>query len=50
MDERARLKRNEYNRKWRRENPERVRAINERYWLKKAGEFSGVSREVTERK
>ena len=32
----AREARNAYLRAWRRANPERVRAINERYWMKKA--------------
>lgn len=30
--------RREYQRKWRKENPEKVRAIAERYWKKKAVE------------
>ena len=30
---------NEYLRKWRKQNPERVKAANERYWLKKAKEI-----------
>lgn len=34
--EAARQARNAYMRAWRKANPERVKAINERYWLKRA--------------
>ncbi len=36
MDEKAKRSRAAYYRAWRRKNPEKVRAINERYWIKKA--------------
>lgn len=36
MDEKARKTRAAYYRAWRRRNPEKVKAINERYWSKKA--------------
>lgn len=32
--------RREYARKWRAANPDKVKAAQERYWLKKAAEFS----------
>lgn len=35
MTEEARRKRNEYQREWRRRNPEKVRAIRERYEVRK---------------
>ena len=34
--EKARKARNAYLREWRRKNPEKVRAIQQRYWEKKA--------------
>lgn len=33
-----RLVQNEYHRKWRKENPEKVQAINDRFWRKKLKE------------
>ncbi len=33
-----RLIQNEYHRKWRKENPEKVQAINDRFWRKKLKE------------
>lgn len=36
MTEAARMARNEYARRWRKENPDKVAAIAERYWTKKA--------------
>ena len=36
MDETARAARNEYYRRWRAEHPERVQAIQARYWARKA--------------
>jgi len=36
IEKKARALRAEYHRAWRRKNPERVAAINYRYWLKKA--------------
>lgn len=32
----ARRKQNEYNRKWRRENPDKVKEYRRRYWARKA--------------
>ena len=39
MDERARAARAAYQRAWRKKNPERVRAIHERYWQNKAESY-----------
>ena len=36
MTEAAKEARNKYKREWRKNNPEKVRAANERYWAKKA--------------
>ncbi len=36
-------KKREYYRKWRAENPDKVRAANEKYWLKKAEELKAVA-------
>lgn len=36
--------RNAYARKWRAENPEKVRAINANYWLRKAKKETAVSK------
>lgn len=33
---------NAYHRKWRRENPDKVRAITMRYWMKKAAEMDAA--------
>ena len=38
MTETAAAARREYKRKWARENPEKVKAQQERYWTKKAAE------------
>ena len=38
MTEEARRARNEYRRKWRKENPEKIRAQQERYWEKRAAQ------------
>ena len=38
----ARMLRNEYARKWRAANKDKVRNANTRYWLKKAKEVKGV--------
>lgn len=37
--------RREYKKEWRRKNPEKVKAANDRYWLKKAAEMQ--NKEVT---
>lgn len=34
----ARQKRNEYHREWQKQNPEKVKQSQERYWQKKANE------------
>lgn len=39
MDEKARAARNAYKRKWAKENPDKVKATQERYWRKKAAEL-----------
>ena len=39
LKEKARLARNRYAREYRRNNPEKIKAINERYWVKKALEL-----------
>ena len=36
LKDKARLARNRYAREYRRKNPEKIKAINERYWIKKA--------------
>lgn len=36
MSEAARLARNAYQRKWAKENPEKIKAAKRRYWEKKA--------------
>ena len=38
MNETARAARNEYYRRWRAEHPERVQAIQARYWARKAAQ------------
>lgn len=38
MNENAKAARNAYKRKWAKENPDKVRAQQERYWNKKAAE------------
>lgn len=40
MEELKREARREYIRKWRKRNPEKVRAAQERYWAKKAAEIA----------
>ena len=39
LKEKARLARNRYAREYKRRNPEKIKAINERYWIKKALEL-----------
>ena len=41
----ARQIRNEYARQWRRNNRDKVRTYNARYWMKKAEEIEGNSQE-----
>lgn len=38
LNEMARKERNKYSRNWRKNNKEKVKAINLRYWIKKAKE------------
>lgn len=38
MNEKAAAARRAYKRKWARENPEKIRAYQEKYWTKKAAE------------
>lgn len=38
MNERAKAARREYKRQWAKDNPEKVKAQQERYWSKKAEE------------
>lgn len=38
MDDKARAARNAYRRKWAKANPDKVKAAQERYWIKKAAE------------
>lgn len=45
----AREARNAYLREWRRKNPQRVRELRERYWLRKARKQSGEVEESGER-
>ena len=42
----ARKLRAEYLRKWRAKNPEKVRAAQERYWMKKASEIEKKAKEA----
>lgn len=42
--------RNAYARKWRAENPEKVRAINENYWLRKAKKEAAVLKDSNDEK
>ena len=37
MTDEAKAKRAAYMRAWRKKNPDKVRATNERYWMRKAG-------------
>ena len=46
MEELKREARREYAREWRKRNPERVKATQERYWMRKAAEIA-AKREKT---
>ena len=52
MDERtvktAKKARNAYARKWRKENPDKVREINLRYWARRAEREEAAQKEQTE--
>ena len=41
---------NEYQRQWRKQNPDKVKAIQERYWLRKAREINGEGEKHVETK
>ena len=43
MTEEAKAKKREYERKWRAKNPDKVRAIYQRYWEKKAAQEKNES-------
>lgn len=43
IEELARIKRNEYNRNWKRANPEKNKMYQDRYWAKKALEDKEVA-------
>lgn len=43
--ERNRKERNAYKREWNKRNPDKVRAINQRYWAKKAAEAKRLQQE-----
>lgn len=43
-EERAKQARREYMRQWRAKNPDKVKAIRERYWLRKAAEIEAAER------
>ena len=45
MTEQAAAARRAYKRKWAKENPEKVKAQQERYWSKKAAEAAAQERE-----
>ncbi len=45
MSEAARIARNAYKRKWAKENPDKVKAANRRYWEKKAQEMKTAAEE-----
>lgn len=49
MDERARAARAEYQRRYRKEHPEKVRQWQENYWIKKAAKVSPIGGEADER-
>ena len=46
LKEKARLARNRYAREYRRKNPEKIKAINERYWIKKALELEAIQKKA----
>ena len=49
MDEKTRKARNAYMKKWREANPEKVKAINARYWAKQAEKMGIVETAAKER-
>ena len=46
LKEKARLARNRYAREYRRKNPEKIKAINERYWVKKALKLEAIQKKA----
>ena len=46
LKDKARLARNRYAREYRRKNPEKIKAINERYWIKKALELEAIQKKA----
>ncbi len=48
MNDKAREMRLQYRRKWYRENKEKVKAYQERYWAKKAAEAEATNQAETE--
>ena len=48
MDSKATEARRAYMRAWRKNNPERVKAINERFWSKKAAEAEAAAAAAAE--
>lgn len=50
MERKAKIKaaRNAYMREWRKKNPERAKAINDRYWARRAERLAVVEREEVE--
>ena len=47
MDEKAKAARRAYKRAWAKKNPEKIRAQQERYWVKKAAEAESKYKEDT---
>ena len=41
IKEQIRERQRSYKREWRKKNPDKIKAANERYWLKKAAEVRG---------
>lgn len=41
IKEQIRERQRAYKREWRKKNPDKIKAANERYWLKKAAEVRG---------
>lgn len=48
MNEAAAAARRAYQREWRRKNPEKIRAAQERYWTKKAREMNEKKQDTEE--
>lgn len=49
LNEQAAEARKAYRRKWAKENPEKVKAMQERYWSKKAAEQAAANAEQAQR-